>query len=89
MGEDKVLVTVTDNGSNIVKAVRLLKDRSLEQRDDSPEGPQAQPGSPRDGQDEQWSESVSEETSEEDEGTENLSECVYSAIYICSDSIWI
>lgn len=77
-----MLLIVTDNGSNIVKAVRLLKDRSLEQRDDSSERPQAQPRGSRVDHDELWSESESEETTEENEETENLGECVSSVNYI-------
>ncbi|XP_049322708.1 uncharacterized protein LOC125782495 [Astyanax mexicanus] len=66
IGDDKVLLIVTDNGSNIVKAVRLLRDRSQKQSKESPDGSRAQPGGAGDGLDELWVESESEETDEEE-----------------------
>lgn len=69
IGEDKVLLIVTDNGSNIVKAVRLLGDRTREQSSESEDGDvsQAQPRRAGDGQDE-----VSQMESESDtEGEES------------------
>ena len=55
---------MTDNGSNIVKAVRLLGDRGREQSSESEDGDvsQAQPRRAGDGQDE-----VSQMESESDE----------------------
>ena len=49
-----MLLIVTDNGSNIVKAVRLLGDRRREQNSESEDGDvsQAQPRRAGDGQDE-------------------------------------
>ncbi|KAL0160147.1 hypothetical protein M9458_043872, partial [Cirrhinus mrigala] len=64
IGEDKVLLIVTDNGSNIVKAVRLLGDRSREQSGESADGSQPQPGGAGDNQDELWLQSESEECGE-------------------------
>ena len=60
--EDKVLLFVTDNGSNIVKAVWLLGDRSREQRGESADGSQAQPRGAGDDQDELWLQSEPEES---------------------------
>ena len=76
IGEDKVLLIVTDNDSNIIKAVRLLRDRSQVQSEESTGGSQAQPGGAEDDLDELWIES--EETDEEDEEigeTRDLGEC--------------
>ena len=70
-----MLLIVTDNGSNIIKAVRLLRDRSQVQSEESTGGSQAQPGSAEDDLDELWIESDSEETDEEDEETGDLGEC--------------
>ncbi|KAL1249595.1 hypothetical protein QQF64_020600 [Cirrhinus molitorella] len=67
IGEDKVLLIVTNNGSNIVKAVRLLGDRSREQSGESADGSQPQPGGAGDNQDELWLQSESEESDMEDE----------------------
>ncbi|KAK5859379.1 hypothetical protein PBY51_020938 [Eleginops maclovinus] len=67
IGEDEVLLIVTDDGSNILKAVRLLRDRSQEQREESTDGSRGQPGDARDGLDELSIESESEETDEEEE----------------------
>ena len=67
IGEDKLLLIVTDNGSNIIKAVRLLRHRSQVQSEESTGGSQAQPGGAEDGLDELWIKSESEETDEEDE----------------------
>ncbi|KAL2076551.1 hypothetical protein ACEWY4_015142 [Coilia grayii] len=67
--EDKVLLIVTDNGSNILKAVRLLKEKSQGQCQQSTDDLQAQPGGTGDGLDELWNESESEETDQEDEET--------------------
>lgn len=80
IGEDKVLLVVTDNGANIVKAVRMLRDK----RQHEDHGvPQAQPGGPGDEQDEQWMESDSEEDSDE-EGEESggFGECAYIIFYL-------
>lgn len=74
-----MLLIVTDNSSNIVKAVRLLRDRSQEQRED---GSWDQPGDARDGLDELYIESESEETDEEDEETGDVGKCGYSAKYV-------
>lgn len=85
IGEDKVLLIVTDNGSNILKAVRLLRDRSQEQREEPTDGSWGQPGDARDGLDEPCIESESEETDEEDEEigeTGDLGKCGYSATYV-------
>lgn len=83
--EDKVLLIVTDNGSNILKAVRLLRDRSREQREESTDGSRGQPGDARDGLDELCVESESEETDGEDEEigeTGDIGKCDYSAKYV-------
>ena len=75
IGEDKVLLIVTDNGSNIIKAVQLLGDRSQVGSEESTGGSQAQPGGAEDGLDDLWIESESEETDEEDGETGDLGEC--------------
>ncbi|KAL2085084.1 hypothetical protein ACEWY4_018404 [Coilia grayii] len=82
--EDKVLLIVTDNGSNILKAVRLLKEKSQEQCEQSTDDLQAQPGGTGGGLDELWNESESEETDQEDEETGesgDLGECGDIYIY--------
>lgn len=66
--EDKVLLIVTDNGSNIVKAVRLLRDKKREQsRESDGAVSQAQPRGVGDEQNELWMDSDSEGSDEEDE----------------------
>lgn len=75
---------MTDNGSNILKAVRLLKEKSQEQCQQSTDDLQAQPGGTGDGLDELWNESESEETDQEDEETGesgDLGECGDTYIY--------
>ncbi|KAL7399536.1 hypothetical protein ABVT39_026043 [Epinephelus coioides] len=65
--KSKCLVVETDNGSNIVKVVWLLRDRSQVQSEECTDGSRAQPGGAEDVLDELWIESESEETDEEDE----------------------
>ncbi|XP_074539426.1 uncharacterized protein LOC141800652 isoform X1 [Halichoeres trimaculatus] len=61
--EDKVLIIVTDNGSGIVKAVRLLSDRRREQQSEDSDGRHA-----GDGMDELWMGSGSEDSGDEEIG---------------------
>jgi len=82
IGEDKVLLIVTDNGSNIVKAVRLLQNRSREQRGESADGSQAQPRGAGDDLDELWLQSESEESDMEDEESGDLGDCGYFDIHL-------
>ncbi|XP_028445794.1 zinc finger BED domain-containing protein 4-like isoform X2 [Perca flavescens] len=68
IGEDKVLLIVTDNGSNIVEAVRLLRDTKREQSHESDGAvSQAQPRGVGDEQDEMWMESEGSDEEDEDE----------------------
>ncbi|KAK7156972.1 hypothetical protein R3I94_006889 [Phoxinus phoxinus] len=68
--EDKVLLIVTDNGSNIVKAVRLLRDKKREQSLESDSDgtvSQAQPRGVGDEQNELWMESEGSDKEDEEE----------------------
>lgn len=51
-------------------SLKLLRDRGQVHRDESTDGCQAQPAGSRDGLDEMWMESESEETDEDDEDIE-------------------
>lgn len=85
IGEDKVLLVVTDNGANIDKEVRLHGDRGQGQSEEPTDGSQAQPGGLSTSVDEEWIESESEETDDDDEDigeTGHLGECGYTASYI-------
>ncbi|KAL3973628.1 Rho guanine nucleotide exchange factor 3/8 [Sarotherodon galilaeus] len=62
VGKEKVLLVVTDNGANIVKAVRLLQNR---RRTDDTNGSQDEQRAAGEGQDEMWMESESEESDTE------------------------
>lgn len=75
----KVLLIVTDNGSNIVKAVRVLQDRSREPSFESTEELQAQPA---DGLGELWVESDTEETDEDERRKERLETSVNIEVFM-------
>ncbi|CAI5682892.1 unnamed protein product [Oreochromis niloticus] len=62
VGKEKVLLVVTDNGANIVKAVRLLQNR---RRTDDTNGSQDEQRAAGEGQHEMWMESESEESDTE------------------------
>ncbi|ROI42820.1 hypothetical protein DPX16_7097 [Anabarilius grahami] len=68
IGEDKVLLIVADNGSNIVKDVRLLRDKKREQsRESDGAVSQAQPRGVGDEQNELWMESEGSDKEDQDE----------------------
>lgn len=80
-GEDEALLVVTDNAANIVKAVRLVRDKG--QHEDHV--PQAQAGGSGDQQDELWRDSHSgEESDAEGEESGGFGECAFIDTYFIS-----
>lgn len=74
-----MLLAVTDNGVNIVKAVRLLQNR---RRTDDTNGSQDEQRAAGEGQDEMWMESESEESDTECEERGDFGECFYRSKHI-------